>query len=142
MKKSIVTDSKRSFVAQLEPATLTHLILTHCGSHRRKNTEKCHVTGEIVLPRPRDRFSRRCRQLCVCSPPSRRYGSNSPSPLPCCTVDTSLSNLSDLSEFINNRQTARQASPCIRVVLMLIATDMLSTSSPVCRTLRVNAEFA
>lgn len=53
------------------------------------------------LPRPRDRSWRRYRRPCVCSPPSRRCGLNSPSPLPCCwcccyccTVDTLSSDLS------------------------------------------------
>lgn len=84
------------------------------------------------LPRPRDRSSRRCRQLCACNPPNHRCGSNSLSLSPCCTVGHRRLRPSRI--FINIRQTAGQANLYTRVVPMLFATDMLPTSSPLCRT--------
>lgn len=102
-------------------------------TYKRPNAGKIYRgLPSAGLPRPRDRSSRRCRQLCVCSLPNRRCGSNLPSLSPCCTVGHRRLRSSRI--FINIRQTAGQANLCTRVVPMLFATDMLPTSSPLCRT--------
>lgn len=87
-----------------------NLIMKKIQSHRpidggtqTKIIENYRNYPSASLPHPRDHFSRRYRQLYVCSLPNRRYGLNLLSPSPCSILDIIRSS----RIFINICQTAK-----------------------------------